>query len=201
MIILDLPKKLTKKDIRYLGKIYKDEGYGYILSDVENKNIDNTLILNGYGFYNYIYEIYNTYLFLIGNQIKKRIINPNKVDFLSKIMKFEYLLNNKSKKIKQINIPSNMFTIIAKEQWLKEDFLGQIQKKIDDIIDKQKPYLKNIDSSFERSMKFICDNVENTTGLFNNGLSKNILMENKIYVLKDVDFDGYIIKFNHSNFK
>lgn len=201
MIILDLPKKLTKKDIRYLGKIYKDEGYGYILSDVENKNIDNTLILNGYGFYNYIYEIYNTYLFLIGNQIKKRIINPNKVDFLSKIMKFEYLLNNKSKKIKQINIPSNMFTIIAKEQWLKEDFLGQTQKKIDDIIDKQKPYLKDVDSSFERSMKFICDNVENTTGLFNNGLSKNILMENKIYVLKDVDFDGYIIKFNHSNFK
>lgn len=201
MIILDLPKKLTKKDIRYLGKIYKDEGYSYILSDVENKNIDNTLILNGYGFYNYIYEIYNTYLFLIGNQIKKRIINPNKVDFLSKIMKFEYLLNNKSKKIKQINVPSNMFTIIAKEQWLKEDFLGQTQKKIDDIIDKQKPYLKNIDSSFERSMKFICDNVENTTGLFHNGLSKNILMENKIYVLKDVDFDGYIIKFNHSNFK
>ena len=94
-----------------------------------------------------------------------------------------------------------MFTIIAKEQWLKEDFLGQTQKKIDDIIDKQKPYLKNIDSSFERSMKFICDNVENTTGLFHNGLSKNILMENKIYVLKDVDFDGYIIKFNHSNFK
>ena len=78
-----------------MGKIYKDEGYSYILSDVENKNIDNTLILNGYGFYNYIYEIYNTYLFLIGNQIKKRIINPNKVDFLSKIMKFEYLLNNK----------------------------------------------------------------------------------------------------------
>ncbi len=201
MIILDLPKKLTKKDIRYLGKIYKDEGYSYILSDVENKNIDNTLILNGYGFYNYIYEIYNTYLFVIGNQIKKRIINPNKVDFLSKIMKFEYLLNNKSKKIKQINVPSNMFTIIAKEQWLKEDFLGKTQKKIDDIIDKQKPYLKNIDSFFERSMKFICDNVENTTGLFNNGLSKNILMENKIYVLKDVDFDGYVIKFNHSNFK
>ena len=94
-MLLNIPSKITKKDIKYYGKIYKGNTSKYIISDLYNTNINKVFEMNGYGFYSYVYEIFDTYLFIIGNQIKSRDVNPKNIDFVAKILKFEYDLQNK----------------------------------------------------------------------------------------------------------
>ncbi len=200
-MFLNVPTKLTKRDIKNCGIIYKDEGFSYVLSDLQNRDKNKTLNLNGYGYFNYVYNVYDTYLFIIGNQVKNKDINPNKIDFLSKILKFEYLLAHKNKQVQKFDVPSGVFTIISKERWLKGDFIGSQSKSIDFIIKHKKVHLQSYERPYERYMRYICDNPENSLGTFKNGLCKDLLTQNYIYIQKDTSIDGYIIKTDNSLFE
>jgi hypothetical protein len=191
-MLLNIPDKITKKDIKSYGIIKKGNSYSYILSDLKNRDKKNTFKLNGYGFYNYVYNILDTYLFIIGNQIKNKDVNPQNIDFVSKILKFEYLLSNN--KLQKFDIPSQVMTIIATEKWLKDDCTGSSSKVIDNIIKNRKSYLNAYERPYERQMKYICDNAENSLGTFEYGLCKDLLIQDFIYIQKDTTFDGYIIK-------
>lgn len=196
-MLLNIPSKITKKDIKYYGNIYKGNTYKYILSDLYNKDIENTIEMNGYGFYSYVYDIFDTYLFIIGNQIKSRDVNPKNIDFIAKILKFEYDLQNKNNKIYKVNIPSNILTIVSKDRWLQGDLLGENSKIIDDIINVGKPHLKDIQEPYIRYLSYLCDNVDDCMGLFEFGLSKLLMYNDYVYVQKCTDFDSYIIKYEH----
>ena len=196
MSFINVPNKITRKDIKYCGNIYKGNGFSYILSDLENKDIEKTLNLNGYGWYNYIYKVYDTYLFIIGNQIRNKDINIKNIDFISKVLKFEYYLHNNDKRIMDFDIPSNILTIISNERWLDGSFLKDYTKRVDYIINKNKPSLKGIQQPYERYMRFVCDNPYTNMGLFKNGLSMNLLTGSKIKLMKDTSIDGYIIKYD-----
>ena len=186
MSFINVPNKITRKDIKYCGNIYKGNGFSYILSDLENKDIEKTLKLNGYGWYNYVYKVYDTYLFIIGNQIKNKDINIKNIDFVSKILKFEYYLHNNDKRITDFDIPSNILTIISNERWLDGSFLEDYTKRVDYIINKNKPSLKGIQEPYEKYMRFVCDNPYTNMGLFKNGLSMDLLTGNKIKVIKRI---------------
>lgn len=196
-MLLNVPSKITKNDIKYYGNIYKGNTYKYILSDLYNKDIKNIIEMNGYGFYSYVYDIFDTYLFIIGNQIKSRDVNPKNIDFIAKILKFEYDLQNKSNKIYKVNIPSNILTIVSKDRWLQDDLLGKNSKIIDDIINVGKPHLIDIQEPYIRYLSYLCDNVDDCMGLFEFGLSKLLMYNDYVYVQKCTDFDGYIIKYEH----
>lgn len=196
---LNIPDKITNKDINFIGKIFKQESSSFIISDLENEILKNTFKLTGYGFYNYIYNICDKYLFIIGNQVKNTDIKPNKIDFISKILKFEYLLNNKDKSINKIDIPSNILTIITPEKWQDKNFLGLMGFEIENIIQYTKTYLKNYENNYIKYFKYLCDNNE-SYGFFENGFCMDLLTSNYIYILKDTEFDGYIIKYNHEKF-
>lgn len=196
MSFINIPNKITRKDIKYCGNIYKDNSFSYILSDLDNTDAENTIKLNGYGWYNYIYKVYDTYLFIIGNQIRNKDVNIKNIDFISKVLKFEYYLHNNDKKIIDFDIPSNILTIISNERWLDGSFLNDYTKRVDYIINKNKPSLRGIQRPYERYMRFLCDNPYTNMGLFKNGLSMNLLTGNKIKIVKDTSIDGYIIKYD-----
>ena len=193
-MFINVPKGFKSSDIKKCGIIYKTQSYSYILSDIANRNKKNTLLLNGCGFYNYIYDICNTYLFIIGNQKGNKDINPNKIDFLAKILKFEYLLNNQNRKIQKFDVPSGMFTIVSKERWLQDDLMGVNSILIDNIIKNKKVHLQAYERPYERYMRYLCDNPETNVGTFKNGLCKDLLTQNYIHIMKDTNIDGYIIK-------
>ena len=193
-MLINVPQKFSKNDIKYYGKIYKSGGFSFILSDIENKDIKNTLELKGHGYFNYVYTLYDTYLLLIGNQKYSTDIDPNKVDFLSKILSFEYFRNSKDKKIKPFNIPSGALTIISKERWLDDRLDVVNYKTIDNIINNTNSYLNAYQTPYERYLRYLCNNPETGIGLFKHGLSMNLLCNNKILVYKDTSIDGYIIK-------
>lgn len=199
-MLLNIPSKIERQDIKYLGKIYKGNTSKYVLSDLYNTDIKKIFDLNGYGFYSYIYDIFDTYLFIIGNQIKNKDVNPKNVDFIAKILKFEYDLQNKSSKIFKVDIPSNVLTIISKDKWLQDDLLSEYKNIIDDIINVGKPHLKNIQEPYIKYMSYLCDNPQNCMGLFEFGLSKLLISDDYVYIQKHTDFDGYIIKYEHCKF-
>lgn len=195
-MFLNIPE-IKKKDIKYCGIIFKDNNYFYILSDLKNRSLKNTLKLNGYGFYSYVYDVFNTYLFIIGNQIKNKDVNPKNIDFVSKVLKFEYMLS--INKVQGFDIPSQVFTITSKEKWLQDDFIGDNKKMIDNIIKHKKVHLQAYKQPYERYMRYLCDNPSGL-GIFKNSLCKDTLITNKIYLLKDTSFDGYIIKYDNRKF-
>lgn len=199
MYLTNLPTQITKKDIKYLGDIMKDESYSYILSDISNDNINNTYKLNSEGFYSYIYNICNTYLFLIGNSKGLKDINPNKIDFISKILKFEYLLQNNSKQIKELKTQNNMFTIMSKESFIEGNLKGLDIKMIDCITDKIKIHLRAFERPLERYLRYLCDNEEGI-GTCENACVVNTLIDNKLYIQKDTSMSGYIIKYRHDKY-
>ena len=110
-MFINLPK-VTKKDVQYLGTLNKGRGYAHILTDVINTNPKQIVKLNGYGWFSWVYMICNTYLFIIGNQIKSRDVNPKKINFLQKIMEFEYDLQAYPKRVKSVSVPSGYLAII-----------------------------------------------------------------------------------------
>lgn len=197
-MFINVPEKLTKKDIKNCGIIYKDEDFSYVLSDIKNTDKNKLFTMNGYGFFNYVYNICNTYLFIIGNQIKNKDIKIKDIDFLSKILKFEYNLQNNSKKIQRIDIPSKVFTILPKKRWLKDDFMGVNGKLIDDIIKIKKTYLQAYKTPYERHLRYLCS--ENSLGTFKHGLCKDLLTQDYIHIFKDTSIDGYIIKTDNRQF-
>lgn len=198
MAYIQVPSTFSKDDVINCGIISKDEKFYYLLTDLYNTDLKNTLKLNGYGFFNYIYNIYNTYIFIIGNQIKNKSINPNKIDFLEKILKFEYFLQRNNKNIKKFDVPSNILTIITQEKWLNDHLMEDKYKSIENIINNKKYHLQTTERPYIKHLKYLCDNPKTNMGLFKNGLSLNLLNEKYIYLLKDTNIDGYIIKYNHS---
>lgn len=197
---INVPQNFSRKDIKRYGTIFKDKHYYYILSDIKNRDKSNTIKLNSLGYFSYIYNVCNSYLFIIGNQIKNKDINPNRVDFLSKILKFEYLQRNKNKKIQRIEIPSKIFTITTKERWLQDDILKENKKEIDYIIKHKKVHLQSHKSPYERYMMYLCDNSLEGLGVFEHGLCKDLMTQNFIHIMKDTSIDGYIIKTDNTEF-
>ena len=191
-MFINLPK-VTKKDIQYLGTLNKGRGYAHILTDVMNTNPRQVVKLNGYGWFSWVYMICNTYLFIIGNQIKSRDVNPKKIDFLQKIMEFEYDLQAYPKKVKSVSVPSGYLAIISNESHLESDLRGVNDDLIQFIIKNKKTHLQTYKSPLVQKLMYLCDN-ESCYGISEYGLSLNLLWSKKIQILKDTSFDGYIIK-------
>ena len=192
--------KFNKKDVKRIGVIYKDESTGYLLSDLDNINISNTMKLNGYGFYNYVYDVCDTYLFIIGNCIRTKETNPKKIDYLSKILKFEYLLQQNNKSIKTIKIPSRVLTITTENKWLHDGIAGVYSNSIDNVIQTSKIHLQGTQSRYKQYMKYLCDNPVLNIGVFKNGLALNMLFSDEVIVYKDTEINAYIIKYNQQPF-
>lgn len=197
-MFINLPSQFSKKDIKYHGIIQKDEGYTYVLSDVRDTN--NIIELKSDGFYSYIYTLCDTYLFLIGNCKRLEDINPNKINFLNKIMEFEYKLQNKPKSFKDFNIPNNILTITSKQRWLESDLSDLNSKEVYFIINNIKTHLNAYQTPLEKQLRYLCDN-ETGIGLCKNAFSLNMLCDTKLKIYKDTSISGYIIKYNHDYFK
>ena len=194
-MFINVPNKIVVKN---RGIIQKASGFSYILSDISNRDKNKVLKLNGQGFYSYVYDVSNTYLFIIGNQIGNKDVNPNKVNFQEKVLNFEYTAEKKPKKIQTLDIPSNGFVLTAKEKWLQPDILGENTKMVENIIQKRKPHLQGYKRPYERYLRYMCDS---GLGMFKYGLVKDTLTESSIKVLKDTSFDGYIIKYDNTPFE
>ena len=194
-MFINVPKKIVVKN---RGIIQKASGFSYILSDISNRDKNKVLKLNGQGFYSYVYDVSNTYLFIIGNQIGNKDVNPNKVNFQEKVLNFEYTAEKKPKKIQTLDIPSNGFVLTAKEKWLQPDILGDNTKTVESIIQRRKTNLQGYKQPYERYLRYMCDS---GLGMFKYGLVKDTLTENNIKVLKDTSFDGYIIKYDNTPFE
>lgn len=192
-MFINVPSELTKRDIKYIGNIFKDSQHKYILSDVLNQEY---IELNSEGFYSYIYNIGNKYLFIIGNQKGIKDINPKKIDFINKILFFEYIKNSKPKKIQKFNIPSHILTITSKDNYLKQNLDNVNLELIKHFSNTSKKYLLQCNSDMEMFYRYLCDNEEGY-GIWEHGLSVNILIDNYIEILKDTSISGYIIKYNH----
>lgn len=201
MAFINIPNEITKKDIKFYDKIHKKNSYGYIISDLKNIDLKNTEYINSTSLYDYIFDVLDTYIFIVGNANNKREkINLNKIDFMSEIMKFELDIYNNRKTIKKIDISSNVLTIISKDLWLKDEILDTKYKKlINLIIDKSKIHLQDINSDYEKLLNYICDNSENCMGTFRYGLSK-LITENYVLIQKNKNINGYIIKTDFSKF-
>lgn len=199
MLLTNLPKQITKQDIKEIGTIMKDECYHYVLSDISNTDINNTYKLSSEGFYSYLYNICNTYLFIIGNSKGLNDIKPNKIDFISKILKFEYLLQKNSKEIKKFDIPNNILLLTSKESLLEGVLRGVDTNIIDFIINKSKIHLNAFERSYERYLRYLCDNDEGL-GICENALVLNLMADNKVYIQKDTSMSGFIIKYQHDEF-
>ena len=194
-MFINVPKKIVVKN---RGIIQKASGFSYILSDISNRDKNKVLKLNGQGFYSYVYDVSNTYLFIIGNQIGNKDVNPNKINFQEKVLNFEYTAEKKPKKIQTLDIPSNGFVLTAKEKWLQPDILGDNTKTVESIIQRRKTHLQSYKQPYERHLRYMCDS---GLGMFKYGLVKDTLTENSIKVLKDTSFDGYIIKYDNTPFE
>lgn len=202
-MFINVPKNFSKKDIKYHGIIEKDSGYTYILSDIIPHG--DTIELKSEGFYSHVYTVSNSYLFIIGNQKGVQDIKPNKINFLNKILEFEYLLQDKPKKFIDFNIPNNIFTLVSKnlyqtfnERCLGNDLSHLNYKDIEFISDNIKIHLKGCEP-LEKYFRYLCDN-ESGVGLCENGLSLNMLCDTRLKILKDTEISGYIIKYNHDMF-
>lgn len=201
MAFINVPKEILKADIKYHGTITKGNSWGYLISDLENKDIKNTEYLNSASFYDYVYSILDTYLFLVGNQNNRnQHIQLNKIDFLAEILKFELELSKKSKTIKTLKIPSKVLNIISKDKWLQCDLTSEESNKIDFIINHYKTHLKGIQDRYIKYMSYLCDNAEDLTGLFEYGLSKMLLLDDYVKIMKVKNINGYIIKTDFTKF-
>ena len=196
-VLINLPSKFSKKDIKYHGIIQKDEGYTYVLSDVRDTN--NIIELKSDGFYSYVYTLCDTYLFIIGNCKRLEDINPNKINFLNKIMEFEYKLQNNPKKFKYFDIPNNILTITSKQRWLEGHLSDLNSKEVYFIINNIKTHLNACQTPLEKQLRYLCDN-ETGMGLCKNAFSLNMLCDTKLKIYKDTEISGYIIKYNHDLF-
>lgn len=196
-MFINLPSRFSKKDIKYHGILEKDEGYTYVLSDISNR--DRIIELKSDGFYSYIYTLCNTYLFIIGNCKRLEDINPNKINFLNKIMEFEYKLQNNPKKFKDFDIPNNILTITSKQRWLESDLSDLNSKEVYFIINNVKTHLNAYQTPLEKQLRYLCDN-ETGIGLCKNAFSLNMLCDTKLKIYKDTSISGYIIKYNHDLF-
>lgn len=194
-MFINVPKKIVVKN---RGIIQKASGFSYILSDISNRDKNKALKLNGQGFYSYVYDVSDVYLFVIGNQIGNKDVNPNKVNFQEKVLNFEYIAEKKPKKIQTLDIPNNAFVLTAKEKWLQPDILDDNTKTVENIIQQRKTYLQGYKQPYERYLRYMCDN---GLGMFKYGLVKDTLTESSIKVLKDTSFDGYIIKYDNTPFE
>lgn len=192
-MFINLPNKITKKDIKYIGTLNKGKGYSHILTDIMNTNNRKLVKLNGYGWFSWVYIVCNTYMFVIGNQIKSKDVNPNKINFLQKIMEFEYTLQAYPNKIKSVNIPSSFLAITSNESVLEDDLRCVNEDLIQFIINNKKIHLQGYKSPLVKKLMYLCDN-ESCYGISEYGLSVNLLWSKKIQILKDTSFDGYIIK-------
>lgn len=192
---INVPNKIIVKN---RGIIHKASGYSYILSDISNRDKKESLELKGQGFYSYVYDVSNTYLFIIGNQIGNKDVNPNKINFQEKVLNFEYTAEKKPKKIQTLDIPSNGFVLTAKEKWLQPDILGDNTRVVESIIRTRRQHLLDYKRPYERYLRYLCDN---GLDMFKYGLVKDTLIENSLKVLKDTSFDGYIIKYNNTPFE
>lgn len=190
---INVPNEVDKID--FVGRIFKGETYSYILSDVTNSHIDQVCLLKSNGFYSNIVNVCDTYLFVVGNGTLKKPIKYDKINYLEKVLSFEYSLQRQNKKIIKMSIPSKIFTITPKERWFTGFVLNENRKDIDYIIEKNKPYLMGY-RPYEKTMRFLCDNEENI-GVTDYGMSLNILYNDYIYIYKDTSIDGYIIKYQH----
>lgn len=199
-MLINVPQGFNKtKDVIKLGEIFKGNSYRYILSDIGNIQKSNTFELSGYGFYSHVYNVCDTYIFLIGNQIKSKDINVNSINFLDKVLDFEYILQNKPNQIKRIEIPNRVFTITSKDKWLQNDILKENAKLIDFIIKEQKTHLRAFKRPYERYLRYLADN-ENGMGISKYALTVNMIYDKHLLIKKYTDFDGYIIKYEHSSY-
>ena len=194
-MFINVPKKIVVKN---RGIIQKASDFSYILSDISNRDKNKVLKLNGQSFYSYVYDVSNTYLFIIGNQIGNKDVNPNKINIQEKVLNFEYTAEKKPKKVQTLDIPSNGFVLTAKEKWLQPDILGDNTKMVERIIQRRKTHLQGYKQPYERYLRYMCDS---GLGMFKYGLVKDTLTENNIKVLKDTSFDGYIIKYDNTPFE
>lgn len=192
-MFINLPNKVTKKDIKYIGTLNKGQGYSHILCDTLNINPRQVVKLNGYGWFSWVYIVCNTYMFIVGNCIKSKDVNPNKINFLQKIMDFEYTLQAYPKKVKSVNVPSSYLSLISNLSVLEDDLRGVNSKLIQTIIDNKKIHLQGYKSPLVKKLMYLCDN-ESCYGISEYGLSINLLWSKKVQILKDTSFDGYIIK-------
>lgn len=196
---INTPKDFSRKDVVFCGNIYKNGGFGYWLQDLYNKK--TKMSLSGYGWYNYVYKVCDTYLFIIGNQIRNKEINIKKIDFLSKVLKFEYLLKTKGKTnlFTELYIPSKVLILKSKEKPLEAILTRDNMNRINHIIETKKIHLQGIQKPLNRLLMFLCDNEQNM-GIYENVMVVNLLYSNKITVLKDTSIDGYIIKLDNTPF-
>lgn len=195
-MILSVPR-LEKEDIKEIGIIEKDSSKGFLVSDLYNTNESNTYQITGYGFFKYVYEVFDTYLFIIDNAIYSKDVKPKDVDFIAKILKFEYLLQRKPNLFKKLEIPSKVLTLTTNLKWLQDDLIRDYEKQIDFIIENNKTHLQGIQSPYIKYMSYLCDN-ENCIGLFEHGLSK-LLYDDYVLIYKDKAIT--IIKTNHTKFE
>lgn len=194
-MFINVPNELTKKDIKYIGDIFKDSQHKYILSDVLNKDF---IELNSEGFFSYVYNICDKYLFIIGNQKGIKDIKPRKIDFINKILLFEYIKQSKPKKIQKVNIPSHILTITSKDNYLKQNLDGVNLELIKHFANTSKKHLLESKNDLEMFYRYLCDNEEGF-GIWEHGLSVNTLIDSYVEILKDTDISGYIIKYNHDS--
>lgn len=197
-MFINVPNKTYKTDIKYLGKLYKDSGHSYILTD-----FNNSLELKSEGFYSYIYIIHNTYLFIVGNSKNRYDIEPNKINFMNKILEFEFLKNT-TRKVKSFKVCNN-FSVISKEVYqtfnercFTDDFRHLNYEVVSNIVNKTKTHLQAC-KPLEKYCYYLQDN-SNGYGLSENILSINTLYDKNLYVYKDTDITGYIVKYNNDLF-
>lgn len=195
-MILSVPR-LEKEDIKEIGIIEKDSSKGFLVSDLYNTNENNTYQITGYGFFKYVYEVFDTYLFVIDNAIYSKDVKPKDVDFIAKILKFEYLLQRKPNLFKKLEMPNKILTLTTNLKWLQDDLIRDYEKQIDFIIENNKTHLQGIQSPYIKYMSYLCDN-ENCIGLFEHGLSK-LLYDDYVLIYKDKAIT--IIKTNHTKFE
>lgn len=200
MVYINLPNNFNPKKIKKIGQIYTTQNF--VLSDVQNIDIKNCYLTTCNGLIKYIVNVYDTYLFLIDECKTKKLIPTNikKIDYLSKIIRFEYLLRTNSKKIIKYNIPSNIMVLSETAQWQNTNIFKEYSTNINKIISNNKPHLQYISNNYEKYVRFLCDNLDNY-GFFKNIFAQNILYDNYIYILKDTDLCGHIIKYNHAPFE
>lgn len=198
MAYINLPNTFSHKRVKVKGEIEKGVG-GLILTDLYNTDEQKLFTLNTSGVKNYVVDVYNTYLFIIGSNVNGAIMNPKRVDYLSKIIKFEYLFRTSSKQLKKIDINSHIFTLTSKERWLSGSVLKENVEDVYFILNNIKTHLNGSENPYIKQMLLLQDN-ENGFGLSQFALAQNILIENHLLVQKDSTFSGYIIKYCHSDF-
>lgn len=200
-MFINVPNKIYRNDIKYMGKLQKDSGLTYILTDLKG----NDLELKSTGYFSYIYNVCNTYLFVIGNCKNKIDIDIKDINFISKILEFEYFRNCKPSKFINLNIKNSMFSILSKnvyqtfnERCFTDDLRHLNYEVIQNIIDNTKIHLQGC-KPLEKYCYYLQDN-NNGYGLSDNAVSINTLNDNNLCIYKDTSINGFIIKYNNDLF-